>query len=272
MRASVARREGSRSHGLRRATQNLHPGAGGADRLIHGRKLLEVIDRVKETTGGGVARVTADASYAHPKNYKELEERDIDAVIPPQRISGRRGGLPASLFKYDAKNDVVRCPRKKILRRGTRTKNGFYYRARARNCRNCPLRERCVPPSANVRAVVVVEGYESLVRARRRRNSWDEETKESYQRHRWRVEGVHGEAKTQHGLRRAARRGLDNVAIQVYLTVAVMNLKRLAALLLLYSAQWIAVIRYLNVLRAIVTFLFINSVNYCNFTSNLYKK
>ncbi len=44
-----------------------------------------------------------------------------------------------------------------------------------------------------------------------------------------RVEGVHGEAKTQHGLRRAVRRGMGNVAIQVYLTAAVMNLKRLAA-------------------------------------------
>jgi hypothetical protein len=42
------------------------------------------------------------------------------------------------------------------------------------------------------------------------------------------VEGVHGEAKTQHGLRRAVRRGLMNVAIQVYLTAAAMNLKRLA--------------------------------------------
>ena len=60
---------------------------------------------------------------------------------------------------------------------------------------------------------------------------WDDETYEKYVRHRWRVEGVHGQAKTQHGLRRAARRGLANVAIQVYLTAAVMNLKRLAALL-----------------------------------------
>ncbi len=39
---------------------------------------------------------------------------------------------------------------------------------------------------------------------------------------------MHGEAKTQHGLRRAVRRGLVNVAIQAYLTAAVINLKRLA--------------------------------------------
>ena len=47
-------------------------------------------------------------------------------------------------------------------------------------------------------------------------------------RHHWRVEGIHGQAKGQHGLGRAARRGLANVAIQVYLTAMAMNLKRLA--------------------------------------------
>ena len=39
---------------------------------------------------------------------------------------------------------------------------------------------------------------------------------------------MHGEAKTQHGLSRAVRRGLDNMSIQAYLTAAVINLKRLA--------------------------------------------
>ena len=75
----------------------------------------------------------------------------------------------------------------------------------------------------------VVFGHEALLRARRRKaRGWDESTAEHYKRHRWRVEGAHGEAKTQHGLRRAVRRGTQEVAIQVFLTAAVMNLKRLA--------------------------------------------
>ena len=45
---------------------------------------------------------------------------------------------------------------------------------------------------------------------------------------------MHGEAKTQHGLSRAVRRGLANVAIQAYLTAAVINLKRLAVFLYLF--------------------------------------
>ena len=48
---------------------------------------------------------------------------------------------------------------------------------------------------------------------------------------------MHGEAKTQHGLRRAVRRGLANVAIQAYLTAAVINLKRLAAFYLRFLGK-----------------------------------
>jgi hypothetical protein len=48
-----------------------------------------------------------------------------------------------------------------------------------------------------------------------------------------RVEGVHGEAKTWHGLGRAIRRGLANMQIQAFLTAAVINLKRLAAAILI---------------------------------------
>ena len=49
---------------------------------------------------------------------------------------------------------------------------------------------------------------------------------------------MHGEVKTQHGLRRAVRRGLSNVAIQAYLTAAVINLKRLVASVGLLFAQF----------------------------------
>ena len=72
-------------------------------------------------------------------------------------------------------------------------------------------------------------GYTSLVRARRKEARLPVGRREEYVRHKWLVEGRHGEAKTQHGLSRASRRGLEQVAIQVYMTAIAMNLKRLAA-------------------------------------------
>ena len=49
----------------------------------------------------------------------------------------------------------------------------------------------------------------------------------------WLVEGVHGLAKTLHGMARAARRGLENMKIQALLTATAINLKRLAKAILL---------------------------------------
>jgi hypothetical protein len=91
------------------------------------------------------------------------------------------------------------------------------------------------------KAVVVGDHYPALLRARRRRDRWSAEDKRPYQRHRWRSEGLHGEAKTWHGLARAVRRGLVNIKIQeAYLTAAAINLKRLAAAVLVLLARWMA--------------------------------
>jgi len=196
-----------------------------------GKQLLEQLDRVEANTGKSAGTVTADGSYAHAANYEALEARKIDAVIPPQREPRANKPMPLMRFRYDARHDVVRCPEGRKLRRSCRTAKGWMYRARLRDCQRCPRRASCLTRSVTARQVLIVDGYAALLRARRRRLRWDDATVEKYVRHRWRVEGVHGVAKTQHGLRRAARRGLSNVRIQSYLTAAVMNLKRLAALL-----------------------------------------
>jgi IS5 family transposase len=80
--------------------------------------------------------------------------------------------------------------------------------------------------------VLLSKDHPALLRARRKRLAWGEREQALYNSHRGRVEGVHGEAKTWHGLARAIRRGLGNMKIQAYLTAAVINLKRLAAALL----------------------------------------
>jgi transposase len=196
-----------------------------------GRQLEEQIERIESNTGTKIKTLTADGGYAHGANYAMLESRGTSAVIPPQARISRPRRIPARRFKYDGRHQRVRCPAGRILRGSTPNVQGRVYRSRVRNCRECPLRSRCISPTAQSRVIMIGTGYESLLRARRRHARGDQSTRSIYTRHRWRAEGVHGEAKTQHGLRRASRRGLWNVSIQVYLTAAVMNLKRLAAFL-----------------------------------------
>ncbi len=197
-----------------------------------GNQLPEQIERIEANVGQKPQVVTADKGYAHGVNYDHLEQTQMEAIIPPSPLTPRSGCIPSCRFKYDARHRVVTCPaRQKLTWRGT-TEKGDIYRAEVKACQGCPLRQHCFSKDARCRTILIGWGYEALLRARRVHARRDKRYKTLYTRHRWRVEGMHGQAKTQHGLRRAARRGLWNVAIQAYLTAVVINLKRLAAVLL----------------------------------------
>ena len=60
----------------------------------------------------------------------------------------------------------------------------------------CDLRSLCLSGGRSNKAVVLGDDYPALLRARRRREHWSERDYALYQRHRWQVEGIHGEAKS----------------------------------------------------------------------------
>jgi len=193
-----------------------------------GSQLADQVERIETNLGKEIETLSADAGYAHGKNYEHLEKKNIDAIIPPQKENNNPKHLPIRLFKYDAKNKIVKCPAGKTLTRRTENKQGWIYRSTAKDCCNCPLKKRCLSDNVKSRTIMISNGYQAMLRARRRHRQPGKKFVTTYSRHRWKIEGMHGEAKTQHGLGRAVRRGLANVKIQAYLTAAVINLKRLA--------------------------------------------
>jgi hypothetical protein len=197
-----------------------------------GEMIEPQVDEVEATTGIDIKTVTADAGYAYAKVYGALERRGIDALIPT-KAEPIRSPVPLRRFRYDAKNDIVKCPRGKVLRSGNPVAHGRFFYARKRDCHRRSLASICLSKGRTSKGIVISHDYPALLRARRRRERWSKEDQQLYQRHRWRSEGFHGEAKTWHGLARAVRRGLANMKIQAaYLTAAAINLKRLAATLL----------------------------------------
>lgn len=225
-----------------------------------GQVLETQVDAIAAATGEAIVTVTADAGYAYGKIYGGLERRGIDALIPA-KAEPIRSPVPLRRFRYDARHDIVKCPQGRTLRPQRPIKHGRFFYARARDCTCCPMRQLCLSPGRVNKAIVIGNDYPALLRARRRRQRWSDEDRRLYQRHRWRVEGIHGEAKTWHGLARAIRRGLANMQIQAYLTAAAINLKRLATALLSILADfwlrfdgrrsrprrqdWLAAIRFL---------------------------
>jgi transposase len=195
-----------------------------------GDHVLPQVDAVAATTGAPVKVATADQGYAYGKVYGGLERRGINPVIPAKK-EPIRSKVPLRRFRYDAKHDIAKCPRGKVLRPGKAVAHGRFFHSKARECARCDLAAICLSPGRNTKSVVISDDHPALLRARRRKERWSEEDARLYRRHRWRSEGFHGEAKTWHGLARAVRRGLQNMRIQAFLTAAAVNLKRLAAAL-----------------------------------------
>ena len=204
------------------------------------------LDAIVATIGRPIATATMDAGYAYAKVFRALEDRKIEAIVPAKAEPSPGKVIPTRRFKFDARHNIARCPRGRVLRPKGKLQRGAFqhFHASAKDCGGCPLRARCVSPSRHARVVVFNVDHPSLLRARRKRIKWSNREDHLYQRHRWRVEGVHGEAKTWHGLARAVRRGLDNMRIQAFLTAAVINLKRLAAAFLALILRFLTASAY----------------------------
>ena len=207
-----------------------------------GEMIEAQVDDVTSTTATKIKVVTADAGYAYAKVYAGLERRSIDPLIPA-KAEPIKSRVPTRRFRYDAKHDILKCPKGRILRPTRPIKYGRFFYSKAKDCARCPLLGDCLSKGRANKAVVIGNDYPALLRARRRRERWTREDRRLYQRHRWRSEGFHGEAKTWHGLSRAIRRGLANMQIQAYLTAAAINLKRLVTALIVLLVLQIAVVR-----------------------------
>ena len=129
---------------------------------------------MKATTGVDIKTVTGDAGYAYAKVYGALERRSIDALIPA-KAEPIRSRVPMRRFRYDAKHDILKCPRGRVLRATRPVKHGRFFYSKARDCACCPIRGDCLSKGRANKAVVVGDDYPALLRARRRRDRWTDQ-------------------------------------------------------------------------------------------------
>ena len=71
-------------------------------------------------------------------------------------------------FRYDARHDILKCPRGKTLRPQRPIKHGRFFYSKARDCARCQLKGDCLSKGRVNKAVVVGHDYPALLRAR-----WD---------------------------------------------------------------------------------------------------
>ena len=149
----------------------------------------ERLDAIEATFGVAPGRITADRLYGIGRIYAALEDRRIEAVIPPLRSPRSKAaqGFPTERFKFDPRHDVVRCPAGKRLTPRDNSATGKRYRADRRDCARCSLKAQCLPRGVSSRRVNIVTNHAAILRARRKRAVWGDDERAIFTRHRWQV-------------------------------------------------------------------------------------
>jgi transposase len=167
-----------------------------------------------------------DKKYGTIENYKELLRQGKKPHIPRSSSPHRKGYFSADDFRYNKEDDVFICPGGKSLTKGHYNSSNkcWVYRAKAEDCFNCKLKDKCTTNKRGRRVNRQEEGEvldlakEILATFRARKN---------IAKRKWFMEGSFAEGKNLHLLRRALFRGLEWVQIQFYLVASIQNLKKL---------------------------------------------
>ena len=204
---------------------------------------LDVIDDALKRLDTDPEAVCADAAYASGNNRAALEERGIRLVSPPPKARTYTGDkyFTVEEFVYDEKRNVFICPAGSTLKCIGKVKarpNQRLYAGLRSVCRKCKLKDKCTKSSR--RQLKVGVNHAALVRLRA--DSHTESFKKLYRSRAPVIEGIFGEAKQWHGLRRAWRRGLPKMRMQCLLIAAVINFKRLITHIIPGSSFYYALI------------------------------
>jgi transposase len=188
--------------------------------------LLDLVDWVRFRWRLEPKLAVGDTRYGTVPNIVGLEERGIKAYLPTSDFSNRTKYYPAKLFQYNPQADHYVCPQGQILSLTSRrnTEQVILYRAKARVCNTCPVKDRCTGSKSGRHIfrsffqeyLDKAESYrqtKAYLKAIRKRSVW--------------VEPLFGEAKEFHCLRRFRLRRLRKVNIEAVMVAAGQNLKRL---------------------------------------------
>jgi transposase len=177
-------------------------------------------------TGELPQQIVADSHYGTAEVYRYLDERGVRGVISPRRTRNRPGLFTIDDFQYDQENDCYLCPQGERLKLKCyqRTVHRKVYLADKKVCDLCPIRAQCTTSQKQGRMITrFIDDYfeeaQELVDSA--------EGKRLLRQRQTVIEGVIGEAKSFHLLKRALFRGKAKLKIQLLVTAAVLNLKRL---------------------------------------------
>jgi transposase len=188
----------------------------------------EMVERIRFRFGITPETLAGDKAYGYGAAVRRICEAGVKPHVARHRIKPRNshGIFTKDDFIYDRDRDELICPAGTRLHRRTehaRNRQSEYV-ASIRDCRQCALKEQCTRARYRVTHRHWDQDYLDYVEALRQTSGY-----RLSQRYRKKIESLFGEGKEQMGLRRAQRRGHENVTEQCFMTAMVQNIKRIIA-------------------------------------------
>lgn len=115
-------------------------------------QLHNMSTQTKEMTGNDKMIMVGDSGYYSPKELKKCADDNMEVIVPSVNRSQAqkdKGKFTRDAFVYDKSSDTYICPNQHALVRSSAvTKNGkvlYSYRGNSVMCKECSLRENCIP-------------------------------------------------------------------------------------------------------------------------------
>lgn len=194
---------------------------------IHDSQMFhEVYKKLKgrlETTES----IAVDAGYKTPGIMKEIIDSGKIPVVPYKRPMTKEGYFKKYEYVYDEYHDCYICPANQILKYTTTNREGYKeYKSDPRKCKGCKYIKQCTQSKEHEKIVTRHVWEEYMEEAEEYR--YMKKYKEIYKERSQTIERVFADAKEKHAMRYTRMSGLEKVKMQVTLTFACMNLKKLA--------------------------------------------
>jgi hypothetical protein len=184
-----------------------------------------VYDKVIKTFSE-IKAVAIDAGYKTPAIMKRIIDSGKVPCIPYKRPMTKEGFFKKYEFVYDEYYDCMICPNNQILSYSTTNREGYReYKSNSEICKNCSMLKKCTESKLHQKVVTrhIWEQYMEIAEDYRHTPKY----RDIYKKRSETIERVFADAKEKHSMRYTQLRGLAKVKMQVTLTFACMNLKKL---------------------------------------------
>jgi len=182
-----------------------------------GEAHFEALLKKEDKKGLKGEAVVGDALYDSFSNRVNIEKRGMKHHIPEKRNDKK-----VNEFIYNRREDQLICPEGYSSIGKTPYENGYLYCFSPYFCRDCQRKKKCRLNKDRAR-IYLSNSHLLFI------NTNPEDNRKALEK-RKRIEAKFGEAKKHYQMARAKYRGRWRVAIQVFMTFMVMNLKRMVKL------------------------------------------